>query len=176
MAITLEQVEQLQAKADVSYTDARAALEQSDGDLLGALIWLDQRGKLRTEKGGFYSTDGSGKGEETEEVLLPIRTERRRERRSVHDLLRLFWKLLTENELEIWRKGKAISSVPIIILIVLMVLGFWVVIPALIVGLFLGCKYTFAGPNLGREDLNEIMDTVSDAADQIKAEFQKHSK
>ena len=164
MAITLEQVEQLRAKADVSYTDARAALEQSNGDLLGALIWLEQRGKLRTEKGGFYSTDGSGKGEETEEVLLPIRTERRRERRSV------------QNELEIWRKGKAISSVPIIILIVLMVLGFWVVIPALIVGLFLACKYSFAGPNLGREDLNEIMDTVSDAADQIKAEFQKHSK
>ena len=42
--ITLEQVERLRSLADVSYADAKAALEAADGELLDALIWLDQEG------------------------------------------------------------------------------------------------------------------------------------
>ena len=176
MAVTLEQVEQLREKAEVSYADARTALEQSDGDLLDALIWLEQHGRLHTDKGGFYSTDGTGAGPAAESLPLPVKTEKQRERKSLKDLLGLCWRALIDNELEIWRKGKMLSSVPVLILLILLALGFWVVIPALVVGLFLGCRYTFAGPNLGREDINDIMDTVSDTADQIKSEFQKYSK
>lgn len=176
MAITLEQVEQLREKADVSYTDARAALEQSEGDLLGALIWLEQHGKFNTEKGGFYSTDGSGDRKEPNSIVIPVKAERRRERVKLGDLLHRCWQALVNNEMQIWRKGRVVSSVPILILVILLVLGFWVVIPALVVGLFLGCRYTFSGPELGREEINDIMDTVSDTADQIKAEFQKYNK
>ncbi len=175
MDVTLEQVERLREKADVSYTDAKTALEQSEGDLLGALIWLEQRGRLKTDKGGFYSTDGAapppppppGAGEPPPP---------RKERPSLSELLRRAWAVLTENELEIWRRGKMLSSVPLIILLILLVIGFWVVIPVLVAGLFLGCRYTFNGPDLGREEVNGLMDSVSQAADQIKTEFRKHTK
>ena len=63
MEITLEQVERLREKMDVSYGEARAALEHSGGDLLGALIWLEEKQGKRTEKGGFYSTDSSARRE-----------------------------------------------------------------------------------------------------------------
>ena len=39
MSITLEEIERLREKADVSYEEARAALERSSGDLLEALTW-----------------------------------------------------------------------------------------------------------------------------------------
>ena len=44
MEITLEQVERLREKADVSYGQAKAALEYSGGNLLDALIYLRSRG------------------------------------------------------------------------------------------------------------------------------------
>ena len=42
MEITLEQVERLREKADVSYGQAKAALEYSGGNLLDALIYLEE--------------------------------------------------------------------------------------------------------------------------------------
>ena len=58
MDITLELVEQLRKRADVSYEEARAVLEETGGDLLEALILLDQRGKIRSDGGqsARYST------------------------------------------------------------------------------------------------------------------------
>ena len=44
--ITLEQVGKLKDFADVSFADAKAALEASGGDLLEALVWLEQAGKI----------------------------------------------------------------------------------------------------------------------------------
>ena len=51
MDITLELVEQLRKRAHVSYEEARAVLEEADGDLLAALILLEQRGKIRSDGG-----------------------------------------------------------------------------------------------------------------------------
>ena len=57
MEITLEQVERLREKANVSYTQARDALERSGGDLLEALIWLESQGAVPPPEGGrFYTT------------------------------------------------------------------------------------------------------------------------
>ena len=68
MEITLEQVERLKDKANVSYEDAKNALEQTDGDLLEALILLEQQGKTASLPGGSYATPSdetgrAGKGE-----------------------------------------------------------------------------------------------------------------
>ena len=42
MAVTLEQVERLREEADLSYEEARALLEQTQGDLLEALLDIAQ--------------------------------------------------------------------------------------------------------------------------------------
>ena len=61
MAVTLEQVEALRARAEVSYEEARAALEDSGGDLLDALISLERAGKLRPD-GAPSSPPGPAEG------------------------------------------------------------------------------------------------------------------
>ena len=49
MEITLEQVERLREKAAVSYGQAKAALEYSGGNLLDALIYLEERAGEKQE-------------------------------------------------------------------------------------------------------------------------------
>ena len=56
MEITLEQVERLREKADVSYAQAKQALEYSGGNLLDALIYLEEQGAIPRPQGAYYST------------------------------------------------------------------------------------------------------------------------
>ena len=58
MEITLEQVERLREKAAVSYGQAKAALEYSGGNLLDALIYLEERGVIPRPEDAYYSTKG----------------------------------------------------------------------------------------------------------------------
>ena len=66
MEITLELVERLREKADVSYEEARAVLEEAGGNLLDALILLEQRGRIPdgAPRGASYTTrPGTGGGD-----------------------------------------------------------------------------------------------------------------
>ena len=56
MEITLEQVERLREKANVSYARAKQALEYSGGNLLDALIYLEEQGDIPRPEGAYYST------------------------------------------------------------------------------------------------------------------------
>ncbi|MHC1749997.1 MAG: DUF4342 domain-containing protein [Cellulosilyticaceae bacterium] len=47
--ITLEQIDLLMDRAHVSYTDAKEALENANGDILDALLWLERNKKVNPE-------------------------------------------------------------------------------------------------------------------------------
>ena len=172
MDITLEQVERLREKADVSYAQAKEALEYSGGNLLDALIYLEERGMIPRPEGAYYSTrggtspqpasaaDSASQGGERKEKkekkkkggsmeVVVVKPERGAVRGLLHTLRR--W--LIENELEIWRKDKPVTALP--------------VLPALVLGLFLGFRYRFSGPDLERDELNDMMGTVADTAADI---------
>jgi predicted RND superfamily exporter protein len=50
MSITLEKIDLLRERANVSYQDAKEALEQCNNDLVEALVYLEKESKLRPEK------------------------------------------------------------------------------------------------------------------------------
>ncbi|MCI8477769.1 MAG: ubiquitin [Oscillospiraceae bacterium] len=185
MAVTLEQVEQLREKADISYEEAKALLEQTDGNLLDALILLERQGRM-ADRSGFFSTrpeknspPASAGPVNQNGYWRCTRTDTngdwRARAREIFETIRNLICHSTENQLEVWRKGARMTSVPILILVILVVIAFWITVPLLILGLFCGCRYRFTGPDLGREDLNNMMGTVTktvgDMVDYVKHEF-----
>ena len=52
-----EKVEKLVQKANVSYEEAKAALDKADGDLLDAVILLEKEGKTQAPRQSSYSTE-----------------------------------------------------------------------------------------------------------------------
>jgi len=50
MKITLEQIDLLRKRANVSYEDAKEALEKFDGDIVESLVYLEKGDKIKPDK------------------------------------------------------------------------------------------------------------------------------
>lgn len=186
MGITLEQVERLREKADVSYAQAKEALEYSGGNLLDALIYLEEKGTIPRPEGAYYSTRGESTASTQEsraDVLPELVREEKRARPKIGIFRRIRYALL-DNELEIWRRDQPVTALPVLILILLLVFAFWVTVPLLILGLFLGFRYRFSGPDLERDSINDVMGSVADGAaglgrqvmDELRSQHDKYTK
>ena len=187
MAVTLEDVERLREKADISYEEAKAALERSNGDLLDALIDLERRGKTKNPGGGgTYSTLPGANVPPGPAAQRPGPEEERSGESgwnglwsSIRELFGALFHALdpsTHNRFEVWRQGKMMTSMPLLILIIAVICVFYITVPLLVFGLLFGCRYQFSGPDLGRKDLNDAMNTVSDTVEGMKEQVRRSSR
>lgn len=181
---TLEQVEKLREKANVSFEEAKAALDACGGDLLEALISLEKQGKVNTPTGGgFYSSDSSSA---VKNEIQCIKFEKKSEEKrgeSFGDMMKRFGRFCAKlfdkgnsNYFEAERYGKVIVSFPVTVLVLGLVFLFWIILPLAVVGLFFGFRYHFRGHDLGKESVNRVMDTASDTAESIKRSFNSDKK
>lgn len=167
--ITLEQIEHLKRTANVSYEDAREALIQVDGDLLDAMIWLERNGKTASAAPTAYSTR---EGEDTAQqvhsaeerynntALIPEQTGKK-----ASDFGQKLKRWLLDNRLEAYRPATGNEiQIPVGVAAILLLLSFWFVAILLIVGFCFGWRYRFAGPDLSREDVNQVMEGINDTA------------
>ena len=172
MEITLEQVERLREKAHVSYALAKEALEYSGGNLLDALIYLEEKGAVPREEGAYYSTRNETPPPPSPAEPVPAQIPVKAKKRAAPSGRggggkRFFTALrrwLIDNELEVWRHNQPVTALPVLILLLLLCCAPWVTIPVLLLGLFLGFRYRFSGPDLERDDLNGVMGSVADTA------------
>ena len=54
---SIEMVDKLRSRTGVTYEEAREALDESENDMLDALIWLEKNGKATPPRVSYYSTD-----------------------------------------------------------------------------------------------------------------------
>lgn len=179
--VTLEQVEKLREYANISYDEAKAALENSGGDILQAIIDLERQGKINPPQGG---------GRYTSDIIVPVNpTEQKEEFKKENSQAKTgsgeksafsrnmgkFFHWMGDvihkgniNALVVEKNGVSIMRVPITVLIILLLCALWIVLPLLIIGLFLDFRYSFQGPNIKSEKVNNAMNTVANAAEEIK--------
>lgn len=179
MEITLEQVERLREKANVSYAQAKQALEYSGGNLLDALIYLEEQGVIPRPQGACYSTrNETPPPPPPPKELAPLKEktgwkEKREKKKTggmgvkvIHGktLFSTLRRWLIDNEMEIWRREQPVTALPILVLILLVLFAPYITLPVLILGLFLGFRYQISGPDLEDEAFNGMMGNVADTA------------
>lgn len=165
-----EMVETLREKANVSYEEAKQALEASNWDLLDAILLLESEGKIASETSSYS----------TRAAQSPCEEEERPRHRGFHNgmkwLARSLGKLLrigNTNSIVISRCDQELFSLPITVFVILLLCSVWTILIAMLISLFFGVRYSFIGPNLGKESINRVMDKASDMAENVKEEFQK---
>ena len=163
-----EMVEKLRQKANVSYEEAKAALEKCDWDMLDALVLLENEGKVKGEESSnaSYSTQPKPKTQVKVEVDS-----------SFQEGCRKFWKLLcklfrmgnTNYFVAKNKKGEETTSMPITVLVLLMILFWPFSLIVLVIGLFSNCRYSFQGPDITKQ-VNDVMDKAADAIQEEEKE------
>jgi hypothetical protein len=161
-----EMVEKLRQKANVSYEEAKNALENSEWDLLNALVYLENQGKVNAEKSDSYTTKREPQPEKAKEQDL--RGAFTRFFSYVAELINKGNKIF----LDVTRRGKVILSIPVTVLVLLLLFMFWWVVPVMVVGLFMGARYTFRGNGVA-ETVNKAMDKAAQTAESIKSGVMK---
>lgn len=176
MEITLEMVERLKEKANISYAQAKEALEYSGGNLLDALIYLEEKGAIPREEGAYFTTKGETPPPPPPAEPLPARLPGKKQKapkqpKSGKGGARRFFitlrRWLVDNELEIWRRDQPVTALPVLILVLLLCCAFWFTALILVLGLFLGFRYRFSGPDLERDEINSVMGSVADTASDL---------
>lgn len=168
----LEKVERLREKADVSYEEAKKALEECDGDLLDAMVFLEKQGKVKKPNASSYTT----RYEESQDFTEAVKEEK--EMGGAGKTFNRFFAWCgrviekgNQTMFRVEREEKNIIRVPVTIFVILLLLFWEIIIPVMIVGLFLSCRYSFEGAHEVRVDINKAMDKAADTADRIKNDF-----
>ena len=170
----MEQVEKLREKTGCSYSEARAALEESGGDLLEALCWLESHGKSQLAAASCSTENREPPAAEqdaepeTEKADGPFVRGCKSLWQGLVGLLR--WG--NSNELVMSGKNGRELGIPLTLLVVLLALAFWVVIALVIVALFCGFRFSLEGP-AGSEELNNAMGKATEFAEGIKDEIRE---
>ncbi len=148
--ITLEQVEKLRARSDLSYEEAKSLLESCRGSVLDALIELERQGRAKSpkEEGAGPTKTGPEKAPKSPRspVKVVVVTGSTWENfwKDAWTLLGRCWEILrhcNHYQLHILREDKTVSAIPIWVVLLVVLVAFYVAVPLLVVGLFLGCRY-----------------------------------
>ena len=158
----LEMVEKLRAKANVSYEEARDALEACDWDLLDALLMLESEGRLNEEKQAEYTTRPK-----TEEK--PRAERRKRGEGVLSQLMRGLGRFIRKCNavtVQIKKGGETRMELSMTVVILRVAFMFWWVIAAALIAMIFGYRYSVKGLRID-DDVNQAMDKAGDFVNNV---------
>ena len=162
-----EMAEKLSEKMGVSLEKATAALEACDWELLDAALMLEKE----AGQNGQAAWTSCGTTTEDRDAGEKAREQRRGVVRGLGEMIRDLFNMGNRNRFEVRKGEEMVLELPVTVLVLLLIFAFWVCVPLLVVGLFAGCRYTFSGAELGRENVNSAMNKAAEVAEKVKEEF-----
>lgn len=161
-----EMVKLLRDKAQVTYKDAKEALETRNWNMLDAMKYLEESGKT-TKASSTYSTQKKAEEESTvtngsknvnfNEIWEKIKN-------AAKVVLDVTWK----NKVIVSNQTQQLFSCPILILIILLLWKFWVTALLIVIAAFFGVSYATSGPIIGRQSVNQFLDRACMAIHNLK--------
>ena len=130
--ITLEQVDLIMQRANVSYAEAKAALEHCNGDVVEALLYLEKAEKIQTRKTTATSTDK----------------------------ITSFIDKLNATTFIMKKKERTYVNVPLSVALIAIILCFHVSILAIVIALIFGIKISIIGENEIANKINSTIDDL----------------
>ena len=170
----LEKVETIRTKCNVSYTDAKAALDAADGNVLDAIIWLESQGKTQTTS-AHAATESEPVDEPSAEMIAAQaayeksseKTDFSKKMDSVWEYLKKLFRLSLDTKFIATRRDAIILNIPILIPIIAL-FAWGATIWLMLIGLFFGMRYRIDSDGDVPGSINNLMNHAADAADDIK--------
>lgn len=144
MKITMEMIDEVRRRANVSFTDAKEALEKFDGDLLEALVYLEKNRK-------FNSTKAEDKDSFLDKIHAIIKKGN-----NIRFIIR--------------KSERTVLNLSLTVSIVILAFTFHISAIALVIALLMGYKFKF---EKNGEDMkvNETINRMQEGVDDFKRKF-----
>lgn len=171
----LEKVELIREKCNVSYEEARDALEACDYDVLDAIVMLERAAEVTTRIVEAAPVEDEA---EAEYESAPEPETGPTEARRATGRFGVAWKRFCTRSKELCnygmetnfiaeRNGEYVFELPLMLVIIGLLLwgaSLWL----LVIGLFLGFRYRIEGRGKVVDGVNDAMGKVADAAESVK--------
>ena len=166
----LEKAERLRQTANVSFEEAKAALDACGGDLLDAVVLLEKQGKTAAPGKSVYSTSFQ---EQTEYANVPEKVEQQKQSaptpgKSIGKIVRFVIDFLRRTSFCISRQGEEIFRLPSWLMVILVAFSWRVSLPGGLIALLFGIRYSFAG-KADTDIPNSVLSKAGDVADDIRS-------
>lgn len=168
----LEKVERLREKANVTYEEARAALEAANGDLLDAMVLLERQGKVKNPGTGSYSTSY-----EEQKEYIPVKEKVEEQQKSaprfgqtLGKIFRTAVQFIRSTSFIVSRGDRIIFTMPTWVCALLLFFFWEVLFPVMVIVLFFGVRYSFEGER-DAETANRILRKAGSFAEDVRNEF-----
>lgn len=173
----MEKVEKLRERANVTYEEARNALEASNWDLLDAMVSLEREGKTKGPEQTNYSTSYEEQQEyvKVEEKVREQENSAPRIGKTVSGGIRRFIRICFDNSFCVRRNDELVFKLPLIVMVLLLLVSWKAVLFVAVAALFFGFRYSFEGKD-ELKDANNFMDSAGNAAESFKEGFQKRNE
>ena len=171
----IEKVERLREKANVSYEEAKAALEQTGGDLLDAIVLLERQGKVKEPAHSTFSTEYE---EQKEYIKVRDKVEEQENSapsmgRTIGRLFRGLIRFIKQTTFIVTKGEDTVFTMPTLIFALLLFFFWEVLAPVMVIALFFGVRYSFEGEEEA-EKANSILHKAGDFEKKEKSEFTKN--
>jgi len=151
MSINLEQIDELRKRANVTYEDAKNALEKSSGNLIDALVYLEKENKIKPKQNPC-----------SESIFL----------KKVKKLI----KKGNQTKLVIKKEDIVVLNICVTMAIVITVVAPPIAIVALIFALVTNHKIRIKKNNDEDSEVNKIFDKMSVAVNKVTTKITKEMK
>ena len=168
--VDFEKVEKLVQKANVSYEDAKNALEAANGDMLDAIIALEKEGKVKSQTSSYSSTTSADASPYRDVPAVVDETNKTEGKSFFKDLgaaIKRGFKYTVDNSVRVVRNDVEIIKLPLWISIIAMLCAWELLVIVIIVSLFFDCRYSVVGKDNANE-FNKVVDQASVFAGKVK--------
>ncbi len=143
MKVTLEQIDELRNRVNVSYEEAKHTLEKNDGDLIKSIIELEKKKGKRNDN--YHHSNFTSFTNRLLALKVSVKS----------------------------KDGNTLLDVPLVLVLIGLVLAFWVVIPALMLAVITSCKIkvyrdkNFVDVNHIKRNVKETVEKIKVKSEEI---------
>lgn len=181
-----EKAQKLSQKSGTSFEEAKQALENSNWDMLDAMIYLEKNGKVNQGKNVNEQCFNAGQNESAGEHKVYESQTSKSFGETIGKMLGWFGDLIKkgmDNYFVIRKDASDPVRIPITIFVLLLIIFNGISLLLLIIGLFCGLRYSFEGQgvsNMNADKVNDALNSATDKATQftndVKDGYRNHKE
>ncbi|MPM36270.1 hypothetical protein SDC9_82865 [bioreactor metagenome] len=171
----LKLIDKLRKKANISYEEAKIALESNNWDILEALLYLEENGSVEKPSVSIFYTNELRYSGAIQEVKNNKEYNYKASNgfQGIFEAICKFIDTCNNIFLEIKKRERVFLRIPITVVILLSFFMFWIIIPLIIIGLIFDIEFYVYANNVNADKINKVLNEISKYSRDIKEKIKR---